>query len=564
MVGIMKQLKILLILAGLLVIFNLAAEELLLDIMFTNDIHGGMDRVEATFINPEFPPILGGGGSHARYIKMVRDKADGVTRDNLLIDNGDFFMGRPLGTKTEGQAIVDYFNMVSYDYVLIGNHEYDLGEERLIELLEDAEFTTLGANIVFEDTKELVPYVKPYEIIDKMGVKIAIIGLTTSDTALMSFPDHIRGLEFLPPEEILGDLIAEVREKGADIVIVAGHMGLPYEPLEGFEERYGKNADPNRERRWGYDAQELAHEIPGIDVFIAGHMHRGFNEPWVDPLNHTLVFQGWAYGSSIAHVTLKIDQATKTISGYELPSLYGGALISTFEEEFIPVPEVGAEIARQTAIAEEGMDDVIGVTEVYLSRAGVDAQNIIGNFVCDAILEYAEADFAFINLGGIRGEIGVGAITYRDIYNVMPFDNQLTVLEIEGTILKDILETRVAGTRAGLRVAGITMVYSRRRDDFDRVTKLLIGGEPWQADKIYRVATSDFLVEGNAGLTLLTRIPEAQIIRYETNLRDALVAYVQNNSPIRTKMDNRWARDDNSVPTKELLQELQKISTSLR
>jgi 2',3'-cyclic-nucleotide 2'-phosphodiesterase (5'-nucleotidase family) len=263
-------------------------------------------------------------------------------------------------------------------------------------------------------------------------------------------------------------------------------------------------------------------------------------------------------------VTIKIDKETKTISGYEVPSLYGGVLISTFEEELIPDPIVSAEIARLTAIAEEGMDDVIGVTDVYLSRAGVDAQNIIGNFVCDAILEYAEADFAFINLGGIRGEIAVGAITYRDIYNVMPFDNQLVVLEVDGRLLKDILETRVAGTRAGLRVSGITMVYSRKRDDFDRVTKLLIGGEPWQADKIYRVATSDFLVEGNAGLTLLTRIPEAQIIRYETNLRDALVDYARKNPPVRTRMDNRWARDDNAVPTKELLQELQKISTSQR
>jgi len=262
----------------------------------------------------------------------------------------------------------------------------------------------------------------------------------------------------------------------------------------------------------------------------------------------------------MGHVMFKIDKETKTITGYEVPSRYGGVLITTFEEEWIPDPEVGAVIARQTAIAEEGMDDVIGVTNVYLSRSGVDAQNRIGNMVCDALREYAEADFSFVNLGGIRGEITQGVITYRDIYNIMPFDNMLTVLEVDGITLKNILETRVAGTRAGLYVSGITLVYNRQRDDFDRITKLLIGGEPWQSDKIYRIATSDFLVEGNAGLTLLTRIPESQIIRYETNLRDAIVDYIEKNSPLDTRIDDRWRRDDSSTLTEELRRELERVA----
>jgi 5'-nucleotidase / UDP-sugar diphosphatase len=539
-----------------LVVFSLSADDLILDIMFTNDIHGGMDRVEATFINPEFPPVLGGGGSHARYINWVREKTDGKTRDNLLIDAGDFFMGRPLGSKSEGQAIVDYFNMIGYDYTVLGNHEYDLGEEKLMELLESAELTVLTANLVRKGTDQIVPYAKPYEIIEKMGVKIGLIGISTSDTALMSFPEHIKNVDFLPPEDVLGGYVQEVREKGADIVIVIGHLGLPYEPLEAFQERYGENADRNRERRWGYDAQELAHEIPGIDLLFGGHMHRGFSEPWVDPLNHTLVFQGWAYGSSIGHVKIRIDKETNTISGYELPSEAGGVLITVFEEEFMQDPVIGAEIERLTKKAEEGMDDIIGHTDVYLSRAGVDAQNVIGNMVCDALRDFSDSDFAFINLGGIRGEIAPGPIVYRDIYNVMPFDNQLTVLEVDGITLKKILETRVAGSRAGLRVSGITLVYSRKREDFDRITKLLIGGDPWQADKIYRIATSDFLIEGNAGLTMLTEIPESQIIRYETNLREAISHYIRENSPLQTKLDDRWQRDDNAKMTKELEAEL--------
>lgn len=534
------------------------ADELILDVIFTNDIHGGMAPYEATFINPDFPPMLGGGGSHAAYIQEIRSRTDGKTRDILIVDAGDFFMGHPLGSETEGEAIVAYFNAVGYDLTVIGNHEYDLGEEKLVEMLEPAEFAVLTCNVVSKETGEIVPYAQPYIIVEKMGVKIGIIGLTTTDTAQMSFPDHIKNVEFLPAKPALEKYVDKIKDE-VDLVVVVGHMGLPYEPLEGFEQRYGENADPDRERRWGYDAQELAHEVEGIDLFFGGHMHRGFAEPWIDPYTHTMVFQGWAYGSGIGHVEIKIDKETKTVSGYETPSILDGALITMFQDTYIPEPEVAQLIAHYQESAEAGMDDVIGIADIFISREGPDAQSLIGNMVSDAIREYIDADFAFVNLGGVRGDIPLGPITYREVYNVMPFDNQLVVIEVDGITLKNIIETRIAGTRSGMYVSGVNVVYNRNREDFDRVTKLLVGGEPWQADKIYEVATSDFLMEGNAGLTLLTEIPESQIIRYEVNLRETIVDYIRSNTPVTAQIDDRWKRDDNAKLSEELRRELQSV-----
>jgi 2',3'-cyclic-nucleotide 2'-phosphodiesterase (5'-nucleotidase family) len=120
---------------------------------------------------------------------------------------------------------------------------------------------------------------------------------------------------------------------------------------------------------------------------------------------------------------------------------------------------------------------------------------------------------------------------------------------------------RVSGTRHGLRIAGGTVVYSRERDDYDRITKLEIGGKPWRADATYEVATTDFLMQGNAGLTMLTKVPEEKITRYEKELRDAIVDYIRRNSPIDIKIDDRWRREDNSKKTKELQEELNKLNT---
>ncbi|MBC8385192.1 MAG: bifunctional metallophosphatase/5'-nucleotidase, partial [Candidatus Cloacimonetes bacterium] len=252
----------------------LFAEDLLLDIMFTNDIHGGIDRYPATFLNPNFPPMLGGGGSAASYIKDVRKSSDGTKRDNLLVDAGDFFQGHPVGTMTQGSAVITYMNMIGYDLTVVGNHEYDIGEEALIETYKGAKFPILSCNIVKKGTEELVDYVQPYMILEKMGIKFGIIGITTTDTEKMSFPDNIKNVDFLPVLPALRKYIPIVRSEGIDILIVVGHLGLPYDPEPAYQNRYKKEKSDSP-RYWGFDAQEIAHEVEGIDILFGGHMHKG-------------------------------------------------------------------------------------------------------------------------------------------------------------------------------------------------------------------------------------------------------------------------------------------------
>ncbi|HOQ80947.1 MAG TPA: bifunctional UDP-sugar hydrolase/5'-nucleotidase [Candidatus Cloacimonadota bacterium] len=541
-----------------LLAFSLWAEDLKLDILYTNDIHGGIDRIAATFMNPEFPPQLGGGASAATYIKEVRKLSDGKKRESFLFDVGDFFQGRPIGSLTNGEAIIEYMNAIEYDLTVIGNHEFDSGEETLINTLSKANFPALACNLFKKGTKELVDYVQPYLIFNKLGIKIGVIGMATSDTEKMSFPDHIKNVDFGDEKEALNKYIKILREEEkVDLLIVTMHAGVPFEPQAEYDKRYGKNAVPEPQY-WGLDAQQLAHEVEGIDIIFGGHIHIGLAEPWVDPVTHTLFFSNYANGSNMGHITLLIDKETKTLAGFEYPQR-DNALITLFEEQFIPDPEIDTMISARQAVVEKGMDDMIGTAGTFLSRASVDAQNAMGNFTCEAMIEATGADFSFLNLGGVRAEIPMGTVTYRQVFNTMPFDNQIVTILVDGIMLKKIIETRVAGSRAGLLQAGAKITYSRTRSDFDRVTRLEIGGEPWQANKIYKVATTDFLLQGNAGLTLLTTVPESQVIRNEINLRDAMVDYFKKKSPVKVVVDDRWIRDDRSKISPALQAELERI-----
>ncbi|MDZ4182753.1 MAG: 5'-nucleotidase, partial [Candidatus Cloacimonadaceae bacterium] len=236
-----------------------------------------------------------------------------------------------------------------------------------------------------------------------------------------------------------------------------------------------------------------------------------------------------------------------------LPAIREGAMITLFEDQFIPDEEIGHTIAAQVAIAEKGMDEVIGHAGVYLSRVNVDAQSLMGNTVVDAMRSEVNADFAFINLGGIRSDIKSGPVTYRNVFDVMPFDNMVVSFKCSGEFLRRIIETRVEGGRHGLIVSGVNVVYNKKRPNFDRVTTLRIGGKPWDPKKTYICTTTDFLMQGNAGLSLLAQVPEEDIIYHQINLRDAIVNYFKKASPVKTRIDDRWERNDNAKPTPEMI-----------
>jgi len=521
-----------------------------LSVVFTNDMHGGIDRSGATFMNREFPPPLGGAASAATYVARLRERAEKEGGYVLIIDQGDIFQGTPVGNFEDGKNVIEYFNHLGVDIWTVGNHDFDEGFENLWRLIDMSEMPVLSANMIWAESREPVEHVQPYVIKDYNGLKVAIIGLTTTDTPKMAFPAHVEPIAFLDEIETASKYVKEAREQGADIVLVSGHMGLPYDPESGYEamikeeeEREEESIrEPVEESKWGPSAMEISHYAPGIDAFFGGHIHKGFDQPWEEPTNHTLHFQTYGRGSGVGHVDLLIDLETKTLAGYELPG-YRGALITLFEDEWWPESETAALVEARVAEAEQGMDRVIGNTDIDLTRGG-EGQTRMGNLVCDAMLEEVSADFAFTNLGGIRDEISAGPVTPRQVFRVLPFGNSLMVFEMDGRLLKEVIEYRVSAGHHGVYMAGGKIIYNKTRPDYDRVTFFEVGGETWDPDRIYRVVTSDFLATGNAGLYMLPLVPEDKKMRTSTTCMDAAVHYIERHSPISNNIDERWTRDD--------------------
>ena len=507
-------------------------------ILYTNDVHGGIVQTEATFLNPNFPPMLGGGASAAGIIKKVREKAAREGSAVLLLDAGDMFQGTPLGTRTGGKAIIEYMNAVGYDAVSAGNHDFDLGKDNLAKLVQQAHFPILSANIIDKKNNKVWQYVKPYVLLEKAGLKIGIFGLTTEATKNMSFADHIAGIDFTDEVPAAQRAVDSLRAKGADIVIGLVHMGLPYDEEEGWRQ-LKEEIEQKVQKKSYLNAMELAHYVKGIDILMGGHIHRGYNEPWVDPDNHTICFQNYGNGGNLGMAEILVDMETRTIAGYELPSKNSGLLLLT-EDEYWPDPEIDKMIKERQAEVEKGFDEVIGVTEFALTRA--QGESPMNNLICDAMLEASGADFSFTNFGGIRSDLPIGPITPRDLFRVLPFGNSIVVLRIKGATLRGLIERKIRGSRSGMAIGGGKVVYRRDGEDGKKIETFLVQGKPLDDEAWYKVATTDYLAEGNSGLDALAEVPEERIDRTGIILREAVTEYVRNHSPLKIKTDGRWIR----------------------
>jgi 2',3'-cyclic-nucleotide 2'-phosphodiesterase (5'-nucleotidase family) len=405
--------------------------------------------------------------------------------------------------------------------------------------MEMAEFPVLAANLVSSETGEVVPPARPYMIKEVKGVRIGIIGLITEETPMYALPEDVQEVQFLDVKEVTQKYVAEIRDK-VDLIFVIAHLGVPWGADDAYKEMIETGVE--KKIRYGMNAMELVHHVPGIDILIGGHIHVGYEKGWIDPLNHTICLQTYGRGSGVGLYEIQIDPGTKKIIGYDWAES-DGAIVTLFEDEFWPDDDVAEFIQEWVDSAEVGMDEPIGRALIDITRVGV-GESQLGNMVTDAMREAVDADVAFTNLGGIRANIGMGIITPRDVFQVVPFENKLAYFEMTGSYLKHVIEWRVKGMRQGAYVSGIKVVFSRARPDFDRVVELTVNGEPWDTDRIYRVVTTDFIAEGNVGLQILTEIDKQYVTYSDITVKQATIDYIKKHSPLEPRIEGRFVRDD--------------------
>ena len=471
-------------------------------ILFTSDVHCGVDT-----------------GFGYAGLDQIRDELEASGYRVVLVDDGDFVQGAPIGAVTQGSAIIDIMNEVGYDVVVPGNHEFDYGIDRFFELVEMSDFEYISCNFTHED--ELV--FAPYTIISDGDLDIAFVGVTTPMTISMVNPTVFRDEDgefvygFMEDDtgeevyEAVQNAVDEAREEGADLVYLIAHLG---------------NQDSCSP--WTY-ADVLSHTT-GIDVCLDGHSHD----------TDQVVMQN-ADGQDVTRsaVGYRMDCIGYSHIGAD-GTVIGTGIWSWPNEDSAPdllniTNDISGFIDQETASFNEMLGEVIGTSSVDLTiydpeqvdesynpvRAVRTRETNLGDFCADAMRDQSGADIAIIGGGSIRTDLPAGDVTYGDLMSVFPFGNNLLLIEMTGQQILDALEwsaRAVPGEIGGfLQVSGLTYeidvsVESGCIADDDgffvnvegdrRVGNVMIGDEPIDADAVYTVCIQQFLYDKGDGFTM--------------------------------------------------------------
>ena len=480
-------------------------------ILFTSDIHCGVDQ-----------------GFGYAGLAGVRDylaaKGDAV----ILVDDGDNIQGEPIGTMTKGESLVDLMNQAGYELAIPGNHEFDYGMDRFLELAtQKAKFEYISCN--FNHEGELV--FKPYAIKELGGAKVAFVGVTTPKTLTSSTPKYFQDENgefvygFFQDETGEGvynavqSAVDAARAEGADYVVVMGHMGNEEEC-----------------RPWTY--ADVIEHTNGIDVFLDGHSHdteqvvmknKDGDEVLRSACGTKLSCIGWCRIAQDGKITTGLYTWNNDAS---VPAMLG------LENK------MSKAVTAASAALDKKLQEVVATSQVLLTindPEAVDdngkpirmvrrAETNLGDLCADAYRFQSGADIAFVNGGGVRTNIAAGKITLDDILLVHPFGNAMCVIEVTGQQILDALEwgaRKVPGENGGfLQVSGLSYeIHSYIPDPCKadentmfagiegerRVQNVLIGGEPIDPEATYTLASHDYmLLNGGDGYSMFAGAPVLQ------------------------------------------------------
>jgi len=361
------------------------------------------------------------------YAKLatIREQQKALTPYVTTVSCGDFIQGDVVGAISTGEHIIDIMNQVNYDFVTLGNHEFDFGVTRMFELTEKLKAQVVDAN--FRHIPTNTPVFPAYEIVTYEDVDIAYIGLTTTSTLSSSpkkFQDESGTFIYDFSKDTFYETaqrhINQARQEGADYVIVLSHLG---EELD--------NDHPN--------SHSLIAQTTGINVVLDAHSHSF--------LPDTLIY------NEAGQPVLMSSTGTK-FQGVGILTLSPEGTFSTRIESLENVaPDAGIQAFVddiKTKVESEG-NTVIGHSEVSLPthtpmgiRIVRDRETAIGNFCADAFRIVLDTDIAFINGGGIRDSISSGKVTFNDLKAVFPFGNTASIGSMTGRQLLDVLEFSVS------------------------------------------------------------------------------------------------------------------------
>ena len=474
-----------------------------LTVLHTNDHHGRFWKNS----DGEY-----GLAARKTVLDQVRAEVKAAGGHTLLLDGGDVNTGVPESDTQDAEPDFKGMKLLGYDAMTFGNHEFDKPLPVLAKQVGWAGFPVLSANI-YKDGKR---FAKPYEVFERGGLKIAVMGLTTDDTNKMVDPANIAGMEFRKPAPEAAALMPELK-KQAHVVIAATHMG-----------HY-----PNNTR--GVNAEgdvEMARTVKGFDLIVGGHSQNPVcmiteltrNETYQpggpcqpDRQNGAWIVQAHEWGKYVGRADFEYAGGELKLVKYELIPINLKKTVKGADGKdqkvfaTTEVKEDAAVLAMLQPFQDKGraeLDKVVGESDGKLEgdRAIVRAKPTnLGVFIASVMQQRAKADLAIMNSGGVRDSLPAGKLTYKDVLKVQPFGNMLAYVDLSGKELMDYLNAAAkmsTGSGAFAQFSGVQLAI-----EGGVVKTATIKGAAIDPVKNYRLALNNFQANGGDGYPKLSNHP---------------------------------------------------------
>ncbi|WP_345321492.1 bifunctional UDP-sugar hydrolase/5'-nucleotidase [Novipirellula rosea] len=407
---------------------------------------------------------IGGFEALASAVERVRQKQG--EQNVLLVHAGDTFSDDLLGNLTQGEAVIRMMNAVGYDYMALGNHDFDYGVEQTRHLQKLADFPLRGANIIEQKTNQLF-LGKPFHIFSMGKVKIAVLALGYHNTDQTTAPKNIQGLRFVNGIETARRYVPELRRQ-ADVVVILSHQGTAVDKL-------------------------LAREVDGIDLIIGGHSHDRLH-PAIT-VNGTKIVQAMSDTAALGEVRVSLVAGQVVKIEDELHMLWA---------KDYSHPKMATLIADIRQPHRQKLEEVIGIAKTRIPRK-YKHESPFDVLVAELLRQETGAEVALLPGVGYGITLPQGEVTREDLYTLLPHPAKLATFTLTGQQIHDVLEQSATNQEAEnpldrvgglIQTSGMTWTLDWAAQQGKRVRDVQVNAVQLDRNKSYRVASHSGMLNG--------------------------------------------------------------------
>ncbi|MFL5812565.1 MAG: bifunctional metallophosphatase/5'-nucleotidase [Bdellovibrionia bacterium] len=516
------------------------------------DFHGALENESANTKNG-LPVRYSGASLLSAYVNKLRSIDDTPT---VVIDAGDLFQGTMISNSAEGRPVIEFYNYLGVDAATIGNHDFDYGPEgeaivpkrpsddprsALKARIHQARFPFLAANIRDKDGN-IPDWAKPTTMISRGGVRVGVIGIASVRTRDTTILQNVADLSFIDPVPVIIEQSRLLREQGADFIVVSAHSGGGCKDNREEKQRDLSSCDPS-------ELFDMTRALPSgtVDLVLGGHTHQGVVKYLPTPVMQNYAkgaYVGWAElsasasGPSIVQLHGPVKVCGEVVNSKKGPSCEPYDIKASTEAP-VQASFLGAKVVADAQVSALLKSDVDRVQAIKSAPLGIKVEQTmardyynetsLGNFMADVYFDYFKdsVDLVVLNNGGFRENLSPGDLTYGDIFSVMPFDNKLAIMTVDGKTVRRMVEIGISRKDGGLSWSGLTFTASQCKAE-----NIAVHSAPLDENGTYRVLTADFVATGGVGFSELKLLnSQIRILDDQPVMRDVMADAIRKLKP---------------------------------